>query len=110
MDEAHKDNSYKGAKKEDEGQELPPQEIQFLNVIFMFSSAAFQHLGEIPDPVSNEKKVDLEAAKYSIDTIEVLQKKTKGNLTDKESKIIDEVLYNLRMKYLEVCKKEKKEG
>ncbi|MDI6786094.1 MAG: DUF1844 domain-containing protein [bacterium] len=108
MSENNRD--YEKAKEEKSKQSIPPQDVQFLNIVFMFSSAAFQHLGEMPDPISNEKKIDLNAAKYSIDVIDVLAKKSKGNLTEHESKIMDDILYNLRLKYLEVCKKEKKEG
>ncbi|MBU0599819.1 DUF1844 domain-containing protein [bacterium] len=96
--------------KEEEKQEIPFQKAQFLDLVFMLSTSAFQHLGEVADPVENKKKVDLPSAKYTIDLVSLLQEKTKSNLTDSESKILDDILYNLRMKYLEMTNKKVKEG
>jgi hypothetical protein len=91
-------------RKENDSKKVP-REVQFLDIIFMLSQAAFQHLGEIPNPVNNKVEVDLDAAKFSIDALDVIKKKTKGNLTSDEDKVLDDLLYNLRMKYLEVYKK-----
>lgn len=78
---------------------VPPQP----DFSFFISTLALQvsiALGEIANPVTNEKKEDLAQAKFIIDTLEVLQVKTKGNLTDNEMKLLENILYELRMAYL----------
>lgn len=57
-------------------------------------------LGELPHPMTQERQEDLEQAKYLIDVLGMLQAKTQGNLTAEEAKILDGVLYELRMKYV----------
>ena len=71
--------------------------------IFMTSLGmqAMIFLGEMPNPVNNETKVELVRAKYMIDTIAMIKDKTKGNLTPEEEKLIDDILYGLRLKYVE---------
>ena len=62
---------------------------------------AMLHMGAIPDPRSGETIEDTELAKYKIDLLGMLQQKTEGNLTPEEKKKLDEVLYQLRMLYLQ---------
>lgn len=73
------------------------------------SIQALVSLGEIPNPLNNKKEQNLDHAKYMIDTLGMIKEKTKGNLTSDEEKILDNILYELRMKYLELTKKEKAE-
>ena len=56
-------------------------------------------LGEIDNPITHKKEENLSQAKYIIDTLVMLKGKTKGNLTANEANLIDNVLYELRMKY-----------
>ena len=56
-------------------------------------------LGEIDNPITHKKEENLNQAKYIIDTLNMLKEKTKGNLTGNEANLIDNVLYELRMKY-----------
>ncbi|NQT95082.1 MAG: DUF1844 domain-containing protein [Candidatus Omnitrophica bacterium] len=70
------------------------------------SMQALVSLGEVPNPVDNKKSKNLSHAKYMIDTLDMIKEKTKNNLTDPEQKLLDDVLYQLRMKYLELTKKE----
>ncbi len=58
-------------------------------------------LGEMPNPINNETKVELDRAKYMIDTIALIKEKTQGNLSAEEQKLIDDILYGLRLKYAE---------
>ncbi len=62
---------------------------------------AMLYMGAIPDPRSGETIEDTELAKYKIDLLGMLQKKTDGNLTPEETQQLDEVLYKLRMVYLQ---------
>ena len=56
-------------------------------------------LGEIDNPITHKKEENLNQAKYIIDTLAMLKEKTKGNLAADEANLIDNVLYELRMKY-----------
>lgn len=85
------------------------QEASFLSIIFMFQAAALQALGEIPNPLTGKAEKDLLQAKYSIDTLNLLKEKTKGNLEEGEVKVLDEVLYGLRMRFVEKAKESKEE-
>ncbi len=78
----------------------------FFHLIFMFQTAALQQMGKLINPLTRQVERNLEQAKYSIDILELLQEKTKGNLTEEESKYLDNVLFDLRMNYLEELKKE----
>lgn len=61
-------------------------------------------LGEMPNPINNETKVELERARYMIETIAMMKEKTKGNLSAEEQKLVDDILYGLRLKYAERSK------
>lgn len=78
-----------------------PPEINFTTFIIGLSAQALAHLGEIPDPMHQAVRVDLEAARQVIDIIGLLQEKTKGNLDSAEAPLLESVLYDLRMKYVE---------
>ena len=82
-----------------------PAEINFAAFIFSLGRSAFIHLGEEPDPVSGEKKVSLQLAKETIDIISMIEEKTKGNLTQEEGQLIKNLLYALRMRYVEIASK-----
>ena len=83
-----------------ESVQMPLPEITFPSLIFSLSSTALFHLGELPDPQTNEKKKDLPLAKHTIDTIAMLKEKTAGNLTDDEEKFIVNVLTDIRLRYV----------
>ena len=92
-----------GARKEEPRRE-PLPEVNFSSLIFSLSSSALLHLGEIADPQTGEKKEDLPLAKHSIDIIAMLKEKTKGNLTDEESKFLENILTDLRWRYVRANK------
>jgi hypothetical protein len=82
------------------------REELFFHLVFMFQTAALQQMGKLINPLTKQVERNLEQAKYSIDILELLQEKTKGNLTEEENKYLDNVLFDLRMNYLEEQKKE----
>jgi len=90
--------------KQDEGQRPPLPEVNFNSLIFSLSSSAFFNLGEIADPQTGEKHKDLPLAKYSIDIIVMLRDKTNGNLNDEEQKFLDNILADLRLRYVKAIK------
>lgn len=87
-------------------QELPP--VSFQSIILMFSAAVLQYLGITPNPLTNKTEKNLSMAKQTIDTLEVLKAKTKGNLDAEEEKLLDSLLYELRMHYVKTTEPEKK--
>ncbi|NLI80560.1 MAG: DUF1844 domain-containing protein [Deltaproteobacteria bacterium] len=76
-------------------------EVSFSTFIFSLSSSALVHLGEIPEPDSKSVKLDLAMAKQIIDTLGMLQDKTKGNLEPEEEKLLKTVLYDLRLRFVQ---------
>ncbi|NOZ21058.1 MAG: DUF1844 domain-containing protein [Planctomycetes bacterium] len=57
-------------------------------------------MGQIENPVTKQRTEDLDQAKYTIDLLGMIEKKTKGNLSDEEKKLLDQILYDLRMRYV----------
>jgi hypothetical protein len=72
----------------------------FSTFILSLSTSVLVCLGELPDPLKNEKSTNLPLAKQTIGIIEMLKEKTKGNLTEEEDRLIESILYDLRMKYV----------
>jgi hypothetical protein len=85
---------------EGETQRPPLPEVNFTSLVFSLSSSALFHLGEIADPQTGEKKKDLPLAKHAVDTIAMLKEKTAGNLTEEEQKFVENVLTDLRWRYV----------
>lgn len=79
-------------------------DVLFLHTVAMFQAAAMQQLGKILDPMSGEIAKDLAQAKLSIDILEVLKEKTKGNLSSMEEEFLDKVLFELHMNYVDEVK------
>ncbi len=92
-------------KNQTQGRTKESGEVEFATLVLMFSTAAMIHLGAAPDPVSGETKSDLAQAKQMIDLLDVLKTKTAGNLTVGESAMLDDLLFDLRMRYLEAVKR-----
>ena len=98
--------------QEEKKERIPKAEeiisMDFSTFILSLNASALIHLGEIPDPSSKERSLNLPAAKHTIDILEILKDKTKGNLTGEEEKLLDDVLFNLRMRYVTSIKTEVK--
>ena len=94
-----------GAKDKEKASEeqahFPLPEMSFSTFILSLSQSVYIHLGEIPDPMSNEKRKDLLMAKQTIDILGIMDEKTKGNLTKEESNMLESILYDLRMRYVQ---------
>ena len=82
----------------------PLREIDFSSFIFSLSTSALLHLGEVPDPVTQERQKDLPLAKQTIDILGMLWEKTKGNLTPEESNMLETILADLRWRYVREAK------
>jgi len=91
------DDAPKSAPDQD-AQEQPS--IDFPSYLLSYYTQGLVLLGEVPNPYTNKKEEDTEAARHTIDILTLLQEKTKGNLSEDEQKLLDNVLYELRMKYM----------
>lgn len=93
-----------GTSQEDiSAQEEPLPEVDFTNFIFSLSTSVLIQLGEIQDPFTQKSAKNLPLAKQTIDLIGMLKEKTKGNLTPEEERVIEYVLYDLRMRYVKAA-------
>ena len=79
----------------------PIAEMTFATFMVGLSTQALVHLGEIPDPQAGQLAEDLLAAEQLIDLIAMLQDKTRGNLDNGEVQLVQAILFELRMKYVE---------
>jgi hypothetical protein len=77
----------------------------FSTFILSLSTSALVALGELPDPITNEKSVDLNMARQTIEIIEILKEKTRGNLNEDEERLIENTLCDLKLKYVDVAKR-----
>jgi Domain of unknown function (DUF1844) len=88
-----------------QSEDLP--RVSFIAFIYSLASNAAVQFGDLPDPLSNEKRPpDLDAAAQLIEIIAMLEEKTRGNLTAEERQLIDQVLFELRMRYVEAKKQD----
>jgi len=78
--------------------------ITFEGLVMLFGTTGLLHLGAAPDPTSGQPRVDLGQAKETIELLELLKEKTKGNLTTAEAEILDGVLFDLRCRYVDAVK------
>lgn len=82
------------------GEEFIPPEPDFSFFLTTLALQAGIFLGEIPNPTDNRKEENLMQAKFIIDTLTMLKEKTAGNLSSEEDSMLDNILYDLRMKYV----------
>jgi hypothetical protein len=75
--------------------------LNFSMFILSLTTSALVCLGELPDPITKEKVINLPLAQQTISIIEILKEKTTGNLSEDEENLIGTVLYDLRMKYVQ---------
>ena len=75
-------------------------EVTFTAFVMSLNTSALFHLGEISDPTTGEKNLDLILVKHTIDTLQLLEDKTKGNLSDDEQDLLKNALYDLKMRYV----------
>ena len=88
---------------------LPPSQgepvpLTFGTFVLSLATQVMVSLGLIPNPLTNERELDFEAAEQTIDILGILHEKTKGNLTPDEEQLMTDILYDLRLRYVEVTK------
>lgn len=120
QDKSYTVNDKRGQEKPKEEQQVNAETVQteksskdahnaptinFTSFVLSISTSALVQMGLIPDPVSNETQKNMVLAKQQVDILEMLYEKTKGNLDDNEEKLMQQVLYELRMRYVEAQNK-----
>lgn len=85
-------------------QEIPA--IDFSTFVLSLGTSALLHLGQVPDPETGEKTSppNLPLARQAIETLQMLERKTRGNLDKEESKLIESLMYEVRMRYVNAQK------
>jgi hypothetical protein len=79
--------------------------ISFAAFVLSLAHTAAVHFGDIPDPVSGERAdTNLPAAQQMIDILALLEEKTRGNLTAEERQLLEQILYELRLRFVEANK------
>jgi uncharacterized protein DUF1844 len=80
----------------------PEPQLTFIAFIYSLASSAALHFGDLPDPVTGDKvEPNLEGAAQMIEILGLLEQKTRGNLTAEERQFLEQVLYELRMRFVE---------
>jgi hypothetical protein len=92
------------AKKQPEGHSEDLPHVDFSTFVLSLSHSALMHLGEAPVPETGAIEPNLALARQTIDLVGMLEEKTKGNLTGDEERLIGQILFDLRMRYVERSK------
>jgi hypothetical protein len=79
--------------------------VTFPAFIMSLNTSVLYHLGEIGDPVTGKKQIDHDLARHGIDTLMLLQDKTKGNLTSDEEGMLKGILYDVKMRFVNSVKR-----
>jgi hypothetical protein len=102
------EESFKVTDRRQRGSDFGPQRKpdagDLSNVFIMFAGWALIGLGEAPDPATGDRRLDLPQARDAIETLRLLREKTSGNRTDPESRLLEELLYDVQMRYVRVAK------
>jgi len=92
------DATEKAEKPATEPSDYPP--VNFTNFVVSLSTSALFHFGDFPEFEGAKAEKNLPAAKQTIDILDMLNEKTKGNLDQNEANLIQGVLYELKMRYV----------
>jgi Domain of unknown function (DUF1844) len=88
----------------------PPTGPDLQGLFIMLASSALVNLGEATDPDTGERILDLGQAKEAIDLLSLLRLKTEGNRTEPESHLLEEILYDLQLRFVQVAKGQAAKG
>ena len=84
-------------------------DLTFSGFVLSLATTAAVHFGDLADPSTGQRgEPDLDAAARVIELLNMLQQKTKGNLIDEEAKLVDDLLYELRLRYVQAQQNDKR--
>ena len=104
MTEKAKSGSAKASDGKQDDHVDPLPNIDFSTFVLSLSHSALMHLGEAPHPDTNAVEKSIPLARQTIDLISLLEEKTKGNLSGDEERLIHQILFDLRMRFVELSK------
>ena len=93
-------------QRESDMPENTTNEVLFMQLVMQNQQIAIMSMGKLKHPVTDKVERNLELAKISIDTLDMLKVKTKGNLSEYEGKFLDEVIRELKLNYVEEVNKD----
>src|SRR4026207_1472922 len=99
----HEDNGSDQKVRQEENQ-APLPKIDFPSFLFVYVQTVLIHLGDLADPIDNKIVENLQAARQTIDILEMLKEKTKGNLSPQEDQYFESILFDLRLRFVEKSK------
>jgi len=99
-DDATNIDTIEEQKNSSNEKETASSQVDFPTFIMSLSSSAFYHLGDMPDPTTGKKELNLPAVQQTIDMLNMLKEKTKDNLKEDESKLLEQLIYELQVKYV----------
>jgi hypothetical protein len=79
-------------------------EVTFSTFVMSLNTSALYHLGEIRDPRTGQTNVDYDLARHAIDTLVMLQQKTKGNLSRDEEEMLKNIIYDVKLRFVKARK------
>ena len=91
-----------GKLEGDDAESLPA--IDFSTFVLSLSHSALVHLGDAPPPDGQASERNLPLARQTIDLLGILQEKTRNNLSGEEERLLDQALYDLRLRFVEISK------
>ncbi len=86
-------------KKQDQKIE---ENLNFSSLVLMLAAGAMQNMGLMPNPINQKIEKNLSLARQTIDLLDILREKTRGNLTETESKLLNELLSDLKLKIVKM--------
>ena len=93
-------HAYQAKKEQNSPYDNLPK-VDMNTFLLSLSSSAMVHLGEVPEPESGNTSINLGMARHTIDVLGMLEEKTQGNLTSDEEDLLKNILFELRMKYVQ---------
>lgn len=93
-----------GEVPDKEGRCVMP-EVTFSTFVMSLNTSVLYHLGELPDPETGKTVLNIDLARHAIDTLVVLEQKTKGNLSEEESELMKNILYDVKMRFVNAVKR-----
>ncbi len=82
--------------------------ILFTQLVYMFHTAAMQQMGKVKNPLTDKVERDLQQAQISIDMLDMLREKTRGNLSSEEERLVQTLLRELKLNYVDEINKEQR--
>jgi hypothetical protein len=85
--------------------DAPPPSVDFAVLVYSFATSALHHMGFVPDPETGRTgERSLPLARQNIEILELIEQKTRGNLETEEARLLESLLYEVRMRFVEASR------